>query len=123
MSAAFFYDAVHFMAVAVEVVEVADCGIVGYCSTFENKRKPSTLVLEGLGVSEKWRREGVGSTLVRSSLAVAKKHNFATVELVTAEENSAARQLYAAHKFKEVELLTNYFGDGFDRLLMRRGVR
>ena len=76
-------------------------------------RLPRALGEEGeiltLGVIPDRRRSGVGSALLAAIVAEARGQGLRALFLEVAQDNSAARALYAAHGFVQIGRRANYY--------------
>lgn len=70
-----------------------------------------------IGVTEP--RQGVGEALMREGLAQAAARGARVVHLEVAEDNAAARALYAKLGFEQVGRRRAYYPDGGDALALR----
>jgi ribosomal-protein-alanine N-acetyltransferase len=71
-----------------------------------------------LAVEKKYRRKGVGSSLVWSALDIFKKYNLKKIKLEVRIGNKAARKFYQEIGFEEKEFLPSYYDDGEDAVVM-----
>lgn len=110
---------------AVTVLAVADGEVVGNCSInlqFKFKRRKHVSASMGIAVLKAWRGKGIGETLARKALALAKKRmkiNFLTLSHLGG--NKVARNLYLKLGFKECGLHPKVFwyrGKWVDEILM-----
>jgi ribosomal-protein-alanine N-acetyltransferase len=77
--------------------------------------------LGNVAVATRWRRRGVGRTLVRAILARAVERGVREVYLEVRVSNHAAQELYQRHGFAEVGRRRNYYLEPLeDALVMRR---
>ncbi len=79
-----------------------------------------------LGVSPEWRRRGIGRVLMQAVVAETEQHGGASVVLEVADDNTAARQLYARLGFVAVGRRPRYYSrvTGLaDALILRRMTR
>lgn len=81
-------------------------GIVGYAVLVRAADEAEIL---NLAVAADSRRDGVGSSLLRSLLEAAGRDGVTTVYLEVRESNAAARGLYAAHGFVDVGRRRRYY--------------
>jgi ribosomal-protein-alanine N-acetyltransferase len=72
-----------------------------------------------LAVVPEARRTGLASNLLRAALSRAASAGAAGMILEVAEDNTAARALYAGMGFKAVGRRRGYYGAGADALVMR----
>ena len=69
-------------------------------------------------VSESHRHQGLGRQLLKYCLEEMKKLNYKRLILRVKVSNHIAHQLYLSQGFKDAELLSNYYEDGCDGMLM-----
>lgn len=74
--------------------------------------------IETLEVAAAQRRQGIGAELLHRCIASARAAGAGVLWLHVADENSAARSLYAAQGFVEQGKEPNYYGCGHDALLL-----
>jgi ribosomal protein S18 acetylase RimI-like enzyme len=96
--------------------------VVGWCDV--NPKTHATLrhsgVL-GMGVAASHRGQGVGSALLRATLAAASARGIRRIELVVRADNAAAIKLYERHGFELEGRLRDYMivdGTAHDALAM-----
>ncbi|MBS7655781.1 ribosomal protein S18-alanine N-acetyltransferase [Candidatus Bathyarchaeota archaeon] len=75
-----------------------------------------------LAVHPKFRRKGVGSTLLREILNLMKKAKILFVKLEVNESNVAAISFYKKHGFKFVKEIKNYYEGGLNALLFYKSL-
>ena len=75
---------------------VEDSFVIGAVTLTKNDDK---LHLSDLVVDEKYRRKGIGTSLVRESINYAEENNFDEITLNVREENDAAINLYDNEEF------------------------
>ncbi len=77
-----------------------------------------------LAVAPEARRQGVGEALAAAACAAAVSRGAAAMRLEVADDNAAARSLYAKLGFEEVGRRRGYYtsGAGVDALIMRRSL-
>jgi len=78
----------------------------------------AVLELRSVAVDPSFQRRGLGRTIVRRAVELARLRGAARLELATAPGNEAARALYAGEGFAAVRLSTDHYGDGTDRLIL-----
>jgi ribosomal-protein-alanine N-acetyltransferase len=97
--------------------------IAGSLSIFEHVHAGLTI---GVLIRASYRRRGIGRALVERSFDWAREHGVATLNLHVFPHNEAARALYAATGFREVERyerdVVRETGDVWDTILMRKDV-
>lgn len=76
--------------------------IIGWSRLFPKGANEADQVELGIGVIGDWRRQGIGKSLLHSSLNWAKSHNRARVLLTTRADNEAAIRLFAQSGFQIV---------------------
>lgn len=75
-----------------------------------------------LAVSPSARRKGRGAGLVEAVCAAAVARGAETIHLEVAEDNPAARALYAKQGFAEVGRRPGYYGGAVNAVVMRRAL-
>ena len=78
-----------------------------------------------VGVLPEWRRHGIGRTLIDSLIVEAGRRRIGSIVLEVAEDNEAARRLYAAFGFAQAGRRPRYYrraGGRADALILRRGI-
>ena len=78
------------------LVYVEDSFVIGAVTLTKNEEK---MHLSDLVVDEKYRRKGIGTSLVRESINYAEENNFDEITLNVREENDAAINLYDNEEF------------------------
>ncbi len=96
-----------------------DGRIIGY-AVFTIKNNPFPLGhLLNLAVKESYKRQGVGSLLLKTVLRMLEEKRTKEVYLEVNKANIAARRFYASFGFKEDRKIKNYYGTGEDAIIMR----
>ena len=96
-----------------------DGRIIGY-AVFTIKNNPFPLGhLLNLAVKESYKRQGVGSLLLKTVLRMLEEKRTKEVYLEVNKSNIAARRFYASFGFKEDRKIKNYYGTGEDAIIMR----
>lgn len=107
------FDSENFYGLAVE-----DGGeIIGYGGitvTYE------TADIENVAVTEAFRKSGVGSSILRELLSIAKKKGAEKVFLEVRVSNSPAMSMYLKHGFRGVHARTRYYANGEDCIVMTK---
>ncbi|WP_067072281.1 GNAT family N-acetyltransferase [Methanoculleus horonobensis] len=101
---------------------VTECGgeIAGYTIGAFVQHRQTTGWIVRLVVAERYRRRGLGESLVAAVIAGLRERGAYEVYLSVAPGNHAARSLYARHGFLEMDFCPAYFGEGSDRCILRR---
>ena len=73
-----------------------------------------------LTVSEKHRKLGIGSTLLKNFLKEISLQNIKQVELEVKTKNKKAIKFYQNHGFKIEEIITKFYQNGEDAYLMKK---
>ncbi len=73
-----------------------------------------------LDVLENFRREGIGTRLLRAAEEAARSQGSRLIVLETATTNKAAIALWTKHGYREAGRLKNYYGAGLDGLKMQK---
>ena len=76
------------------------------------------LQIDNLAVSDRWRRQGIGKTLLRTALSNAKRMGACTATLEVRLSNSPARALYEKEGFTEDAVRTSYYTAPVDDALL-----
>ena len=101
---------------------VAECAgrIVGYTigALVQHQRESGWVIR--LVVSGEHRRRGFGERLIVEVTDRLRKRGASEIYLSVAPGNHAARVLYGKHGFREADFCPSYFGEGADRLILRR---
>ena len=99
------------------LVSMQDSTITGYIiAKMYTKRR---LHIITFSVSEKYRRQGVGSELIKESIKIAKKkYKVKKVTLFVKKSYILAINFYEKNEFIKKELLRHYYGQGDDGYYM-----
>lgn len=62
--------------------------------TFYNNGKANVMIIDSLKVAKEHRSQGIGTQLMEKAIALAKKKNVDSVELVVNKNNQIAKKLY-----------------------------
>jgi len=90
--------------------------VVGYAISIVEAGKRGHLI--SIAVDPRYRRKGIGKTLLKHSLSYLKSRGARTVFLEVRASNVAAQALYRSFGFKKVGIKRNYYPDGEDALVM-----
>lgn len=94
--------------------------IVGYTIGALVQHQPATGWIVRLVVAERYRRRGLGESLVAAVTGSLRERGAVEVYLSVAPSNRVARALYERHGFRETDFCPGYFGEGGDRHILRR---
>lgn len=86
-------------------------------SSFMSKQRQAFLV--GFWVKTEFRGHGMGEFFLGECLEALLKENISTVEVTVSVENKRGRSLYKKTGFKLVEKISDFYGPGETRLLLR----
>jgi len=78
-----------------------------------------TVFIHSFYVKKVFRNLGIGEFLLKESIDILKKENIKNIELTVAPDNYVAIRLYEKYNFKKVLYLTDIYGRGINRDLMR----
>jgi ribosomal-protein-alanine N-acetyltransferase len=72
---------------------------------------PALLEILNIAVKENYRKTGIGTLLIRSTLNVAKQNSPANIRLEVRSSNSAAIEFYKKHGFKLEYVRRNFYSN------------
>ena len=81
---------------------------------------PKNVYVVGLSVKTEKQNRGYGTLLLKSALERLKEEGFSSVVLHVSESNLRALHIYKKLGFQNIGLRKNEYGDGEDRILMRK---
>ena len=93
--------------------------IAGFVLTERSGKRGHIVTLE---VLEKYRRQHIGTLLLRAAEQEAALQGVTRMYLETATENKAAIALWKKHGYRESGILKDYYGNGFDGFEMEKSV-
>ncbi|HJX56630.1 MAG TPA: N-acetyltransferase [Methanoregula sp.] len=73
-----------------------------------------------MGVRDDQRRKGIGSALLKSVTGALQARHARTIRLSVSPENLPAIRLYEGQGFVQEKIIPAYFGEGEDRILMKK---
>jgi len=73
-----------------------------------------------IAVDKNFRRQGIGSQLVETTLQIFKKYNVSNIQLEVRVENKSAREFYQDLGFIEKNFTPQYYEDGEDAIVMEK---
>lgn len=82
--------------VKIKVVSVGSC-----ICTFYNNGAANVMIIDMVMVKKEHRGKGIGTALMKKALAMARKRNVDSIELVVNRDNSIAKRLYEKVGFKK----------------------
>ncbi|RKZ02072.1 MAG: ribosomal-protein-alanine N-acetyltransferase [Candidatus Hydrothermota bacterium] len=85
--------------------------VLGYLIIFDYD---DTLELANIAVKQGFRRRGIGATLLKKVLEIAKNRRKSFVTLEVRESNRTARKLYEKFGFKPIRRLKGYYQPNFE---------
>lgn len=92
-------------------------GLVEYMLDWEDPRKA---YMVGVSTDKRWRGQGIGTRILKESFAWLQGEGIKEIELTVAPNNIAAVTIYEKKLgFQIVELRTDEFGQGENRLIMK----
>jgi len=103
---------------------VAECDgrVAGYTIGALVQNRPRVGWVIRLVVAEGYRRRGLGRGLLAAVTGRLGEIGAEEVYLTVSPANHGARRLYQEHGFMEVGFCPDYFGDGGDRYILRKGL-
>lgn len=101
--------------VTVEGWRSVDGRLIGYLAL---SGSGPTLELRSVAVDPSFRRQGLGRSIVRRAIELARARGALRLELATGPANAAALALYSNEGFAAVRFSANHYGDGSDRLIL-----
>ena len=90
-----------------------DGQLIAYCviSPFRKYNARESIIINSIAVKPEFRKQGLGSELLRDAIKIARKKGAPSVFLQVAVENHKARNLYTKFGFSSTnKLLKNYYG-------------
>jgi len=72
--------------------------------------------LYGFSIKKEYRQKGYGKKMLEQAIVSLKKHKIKKISLTTSEENKKAIKLYEKIGFKNIETLSNEYGEGIKRI-------
>ncbi len=73
-----------------------------------------------MGVRDDQRRKGIGSALLKSVTAALQARHARTIRLSVSPKNLPAIRLYEGQGFVQEKIIPAYFGEGEDRIIMKK---
>lgn len=76
--------------------------VIGSCiCTFYHNGKANVMMIDNVQVNKNQRRRGVGTTLMKEAIKLAKNRKVDSIELVVNSDNTVAKRLYEKVGFKK----------------------
>jgi ribosomal-protein-alanine N-acetyltransferase len=99
-------------------------GAISPIGIFSGEIVVDELQIDNLAVSARWRRKGIGRTLLNVALTVAAGRGARAATLEVRSANSSARAFYERERFTPVGLRKRYYADPpDDALLLSRNLK
>jgi [ribosomal protein S18]-alanine N-acetyltransferase len=98
------------------LVAQEDNSIVGYIIFWIRFEDEGHII--SIAVDKKYRRKGVGSKLVETTMEIFKKYSVKTIKLEVRIGNKGARKFYKKLGFVEKKVLEKYYEDFEDAVIM-----
>lgn len=93
-----------------QFVALIDDSVVGWCDILVNPRPAmSHSGVLGIGVLKSQRRQGIGASLIETTLHAGKKRGLKRVELFVRTDNVPAKTLYEKYGFAVEGVLSRHF--------------
>ena len=110
------YDVYVYVTFGSDLI-VADIGgrVVGYIALMDLGRDAKII---SFAVKKEFRRQGIGSKLLRSAIERCKQKGKERILLEVRVSNTVAQRLYKKNGFKIIDVIPNYYNDGEDAYLM-----
>lgn len=78
--------------------------MAGSCiGTFYNNGAANVMIIDMVLVKKEHRRKGIGTTLMKKALAMARKRNVDSIELAVNRNNNIAKRLYEKAGFVKTD--------------------
>lgn len=78
--------------------------VIGSCIlTFYHNGQANVMIVDNLKVDKNHRRHGIGTTLMKEAIKIAKKRRVDSIELVVNSDNTIAKRLYKKVGFKKTK--------------------
>ena len=102
------------------LVAVLDGRAIGYTIGTFVQHNPAEAWILRIGVKEDQRGRGTGTALLAALLDVLFTLNVQTIRLTVSEGNQPALRLYRKQGFIQEKCVRDYFGNGEDRIIMKK---
>jgi len=107
-----------------EVEEATGLSIGGYvCGVIERFGGKAFGHIYSIAVDPKFRRRGIGTTLMREILKRFAEMGVEAVYLECRRSNIVAQRFYRKFGFKMVSVIANYYNDGEDAIVFKKDLR
>lgn len=78
--------------------------VIGSCIlTFYHNGQAMVMIVDNVKVDKNRRRHGIGTTLMKEAIKIAKKRKVDSIELVVNSDNTVAKKLYKKVGFKKTD--------------------
>lgn len=78
--------------------------VIGSCiCTFYHNGQANVMIIDNVKVDKNHRRKGVGTTLMKEAIIIAKKRKVDSIELVVNSDNTVAKRLYKKNGFNKTK--------------------
>lgn len=78
--------------------------MIGSCIlTFYHNGQANVMMIDNVKVDKNHRRHGIGTTLMKEAVKIAKKRKVDSIELVVNSDNTIAKRLYKRVGFKKTD--------------------
>jgi|WetSurMetagenome_2_1015567.scaffolds.fasta_scaffold129456_2 [ribosomal protein S18]-alanine N-acetyltransferase len=102
------------------LVAVLDGRAIGYSIGTVVQHTPAEAWILRIGVKEHQRGRGTGTALLAALLDVLYTLNVQTIRLTVSPGNQSALRLYRKQGFFQEKFVRDYFGNGEDRIIMKK---
>ena len=102
------------------LVAVSGTKVAGFTVGAIGEDDPGRAWILRMMVRDGFRHRGVGTALLRAVIGALEERSVRTICLTVAPGNTPAMQLYRAEGFVQESFRPDYFGDGEDRVVMKR---
>lgn len=71
--------------------------------TFYHNGQANVMIIDGVKVKKNQRRKGIGTTLMKEAIKIAKKRKVDSIELIVNSDNTVAKRLYNKVGFEKTK--------------------
>jgi [ribosomal protein S18]-alanine N-acetyltransferase len=102
------------------VAVIDDLEPVGYAVGIQVQHTVHDAWILRLGVREDQRRKGIGAALLKAVTGALHAGHACTIRLTVSLKNQPAIRLYGRQGFRQERIVPAYFGQGEDRIIMKK---
>lgn len=84
---------------------------------------PYSVEIKNIAVEEAYHGKGIGTLMIREAIAIAKKKQYKTISIATADSSTGQLYLYQKEGFEITDIKTGFFIEHYPQPIYENGLR